>query len=180
MTLRISPTAYSLLGFLSIADSPMSGYDLWQAIRSSIGHFWSANHSQIYAELRRLEAGRLVTAENVTQEKRPDKRVYVLTEGGRAALRDWLDAPAEAPYLRDPFALKLFFSHGRDRADVVASFRDQLAQHQERADWYGDLLSRIPMGDWTRYPRMTIEMGLYFERAYVGWLTHAITEMECT
>ena len=43
---------YAILGML--AQKPMTGYDLMQEFESTLNEFWSANHSQIYPELKKL------------------------------------------------------------------------------------------------------------------------------
>src|SRR6266498_1174193 len=49
MGTRLTTTSHAILGLLSIA--PMSGYDLYQAVEGSTGHFWPISKSQVYAEL---------------------------------------------------------------------------------------------------------------------------------
>ena len=48
----LNPTAASLLGYLDLG--PMTGWDLDQWVRNSIGNFWNVTRSQIYRELRTL------------------------------------------------------------------------------------------------------------------------------
>ena len=48
----LNPTAASLLGYLDLG--PLTGWDLDQWVRSSIGNFWNVTRSQIYRELRTL------------------------------------------------------------------------------------------------------------------------------
>ena len=87
----ISTLGFALLGLL--AREPLSGYDLAQRLRGRIGFFWQARHSQIYPELARLVADGAVEFAVVTQQQRPDKKVYLITNTGRAALRVWVIAP---------------------------------------------------------------------------------------
>src|SRR2546429_256493 len=48
----LNATAASLLGFLRAG--PMTGWDLDQRVKLSIGNFWNVTRSQIYRELRVL------------------------------------------------------------------------------------------------------------------------------
>ena len=99
---------YVLLGFLSYQS--MTGYDLEQHIRSSTAHFWHARLSQVYMTLKELEAEGLVASEIQPQEKRPDRRVYSLTDAGRADLHAWLADPlTERTLAKEPLLLKIFF-----------------------------------------------------------------------
>ena len=83
---------------------------------SSTGHFWYAKLSQIYMTLKTLEGDGLLISEVQPQEDRPDRRVYTITEAGRAALRRWLAEPlTEVEPTKEPLLLKLFFSAQIDK-----------------------------------------------------------------
>jgi DNA-binding PadR family transcriptional regulator len=104
-------TAYAVLGLLSLGQE-LSGYDLWQWAQNLRFFYWSPAHSQIYAELRRLEERGLVTSRKVAQEHRPDKRLYRITDVGLAEARRWFDqAPVEPTVMKHSVALRLFFGH---------------------------------------------------------------------
>lgn len=116
MTLR-----HALLGLLTA--QPMSGYDLAKLFDRSVEHVWHAPHSQIYPELRRMEADGLVTAEPTLRGRRP-KRVYSITAGGRRELERWVAEPPALEPVRDPQRLKTtyleFASHDEARRHFKA------------------------------------------------------------
>src|SRR5215468_3911961 len=96
---------YAILGYLSTA--PGSGYDLAQQLQGGLGWFWSASHSQIYPELKRLEESGLIEGAPTTVGEKLEKRVYSITESGRDALSSWASgAPVYRPN-RDPERLQL-------------------------------------------------------------------------
>src|SRR5690348_13014612 len=96
-----------VLGLLSLG--PRSGYDIKAVVDRSTRFFWAASYSQIYPELRRLEEEGLVEGEDAAQGSRR-RRVYRLTEAGRAALVDWLHGTEFTIELRDESLLRLFFA----------------------------------------------------------------------
>jgi len=100
----------ALLGLLG--HGPMTGYDLKKLLDHPIGFFWAAQMSQIYRELNKLEEKGLVKSEIVPQEKRPDRKVYQLTKGGKETFLNWLnkfpDQLNEAS--RSQFLMRIFFS----------------------------------------------------------------------
>jgi DNA-binding PadR family transcriptional regulator len=100
----------AILGFLAI--EPTSGYTLKQRFDGSVGSFWTATQSQIYRELHGLEGEGLVRVTAVPGAGKPDRRVYSLTQTGKAALARWLDEPLEPLVLRHPMLLKLVFAAG--------------------------------------------------------------------
>jgi len=98
---------FALLGFLCYR--PRSGYDLKKHFDSTVGHVWSAQHSQIYTTLARLAEDGLVTVEVVPQESRPDRKIYEVTHQGRDELRRWL-VEAEPTLLgKSAFLLQTYF-----------------------------------------------------------------------
>src|SRR2546430_785013 len=105
--LSMSPTGYSLLGFLTWG--PASGYDLRRIVDRSVAYFWPVSHTQIYNELRRLVASGYATERHVAQDDKPDKRVYRITAKGRDAFKDWLARPGGEISMRDPLTFKVFF-----------------------------------------------------------------------
>lgn len=124
-------TAYAVLGLLSFGRD-LSGYELRQWALGSLRFFyWSPAQSQIYRELRRLEAEGYVTSEAVEQHDRPDKKVYSLTDDGQRELCRWIDeAPVERPVIKHPVALRMFLGHltGPHR------LRELLEEHRRSLD----------------------------------------------
>jgi PadR family transcriptional regulator, regulatory protein AphA len=107
MAKRSSSSMEVLLGLLTI--EPMSGYDLGQTIRSSVGHFWNESYGQIYPNLKRLAAAGLVTAKAERQKGKPERRIYSITKNGRERLSHWLGVAPQAEIPRNELLLKLFF-----------------------------------------------------------------------
>jgi DNA-binding PadR family transcriptional regulator len=78
---------------VSLSEHAGSGYELAHRFDRSIGYFWAATHQQIYKTLRTMEDDGWVDAEAVPQRGRPDKKVYGVTDGGRAELARWIAEP---------------------------------------------------------------------------------------
>lgn len=114
---------YALLGFLS--TEPASGYSLAQEFSESMGWFWSASHSQIYPELRRLEEEGLVASREAEGEGGKVKRMYELTPRGLDDLRAWVVTDTDYPPQRDVERIKLVFL---DEAPLEA-MRQHLQAH---------------------------------------------------
>lgn len=126
---KLTATGHTVLGLLSFGQA-LSGYEIRQWARHSIGHLYTTPaQSQIYGELKRLEAAGLVTSTPVPQDDRPDKIVHELTDAGADALTDWiLGDPVPAPVLKHHVALRVFLGRDVDPAALVA----MLEQHRER------------------------------------------------
>jgi DNA-binding PadR family transcriptional regulator len=82
------------------------GYELKQTLEQEFGErFPALNAGQIYSTLARLERDGLVVGQSVAGDSRR-KRVYELTESGRAALQGWIETPVPGTRLKDEFFMK--------------------------------------------------------------------------
>ena len=86
---------YAILGWLS--TGPGSGYDLVRQMDVGLSWFWGASHAQIYPRLKVLESRGLITSEQVTVGTKLEKRVYSITEAGRAAVSALASEPPTYP-----------------------------------------------------------------------------------
>lgn len=78
---------------VALCEQSGSGYELARRFDRSIGYFWAATHQQIYRTLRAMEDDGWVHATPVTQQGRPDKKVYTVSEAGRGELARWIAEP---------------------------------------------------------------------------------------
>lgn len=155
----MTPTSQVILGLLSIV--PMSGYDLAQAAERLVGRFWPVSKSQVYAELARLEPLGLVRGTEIAQDRRPDKRVFRLTERGEEALDAWLESDdLAAPRLRLPFLLKIFLGHRTDPRSSSELLREVAAGALAESKQLEALLAALDRRD-AAYARLTV---LYLRR----------------
>ncbi|MCK5926653.1 MAG: PadR family transcriptional regulator, partial [Nocardioides sp.] len=142
----------------------------------SIGFFWSATHQQIYRVLGRMDGDGWVSVEAVAQEGRPDKKVYAVTELGRAALADWLAQPTDTQSLRSELAVKMRAASFGDREAVLDVVRANLADHHVRLDHYEQLMKRdypdpttltgLPLDQY-----LVLRGGVLMEQTWITWLT---------
>jgi PadR family transcriptional regulator AphA len=119
---------HALLGLLTA--KPMTGYDLAKVFERSVDYVWHAPHSQIYPELRRMEADGLVAAEIVPRGTRGRKRAYAVTDAGRAELRRWVAevTPIEQP--RDVERLRSTYLELASYDDARRYFRAHLEHYE--------------------------------------------------
>lgn len=73
------------LGILSFSD--MTGYDIRKmAFEGSFSHFCEASYGSIYPALSQLTNEELVTYRDEVSEGKPARKIYSITEKGRAVL----------------------------------------------------------------------------------------------
>jgi DNA-binding PadR family transcriptional regulator len=177
MVQRLPVSSYAVLGLLSIA--PMSGYDLTLAAERTIAGFFPISKTQVYSELSRLEGLGLVRARDVAQERRPDKRVFELTESGETALDGWLSIPGpEGDSVRMPSLLKLFFGHRLPGVKLV----ELLDGHQRLAraaiERLSPLVALLETEPDAVHARATALYGLRMAEATVAWVGEVEGQIE--
>jgi DNA-binding PadR family transcriptional regulator len=173
---------FAILG--SLSSCPASGYDLARQFGLGLGWFWSASHSQIYPELRRLEEGGLVVGSATTVGEKLEKRVYSITETGTEALIAFVsDVPHYRPN-RDPERLQLIFSDLSSVENIRVHLEAHLRHNAQRRDALRVILDSIIDGKHERVqeriagmsPRQQALTLLLRELAYGGDIER--TELE--
>jgi len=103
------PAEYAILGLLE--GQPMYGYEMFQQFQSgTLRQIVHLEMSQMYAFLKKLERLEYIEAELEPQGIRPPRRIFHLTDPGRAVFHEWLTTPVERPReIRVFFLLKLYF-----------------------------------------------------------------------
>ena len=122
---------HAILGFLD-SRGEMSGYDITTEFKErEIGEFWSAKHSQIYPELKKLLNEELIEYHIEIQGTKLEKKVYNITEKGRDELKNWLtrnDKELISP--KDDFMLKAYFINSVSKEEAKVQFENRLRLHE--------------------------------------------------
>jgi DNA-binding PadR family transcriptional regulator len=162
-TSRLSTTSYVVLGTIGLRG-PSTPYDLKRAVGHSVGYFWSFPHAQLYSEPQRLEKMGLLELETETTGRR--RKIYTITEEGRAALRTWLAEPTNEHFeMRDIAELKLFFNELGDPGNIPLLAREQIKQHEERITVYEEMQQRFGEDPMVAPRMITLRLGLEMENA---------------
>ena len=174
---------HGILGLIGYGDK--TGYEIKAVFRDSLRHFWPVQTSQIYRELRTLEARGWVRQTHIAQRGRPDKNVFSITEAGRAELLDWLRADNLPRAERSPLLLKTFFRGECAIDENIAFFQAIEADASvftEESDATLDSVQdySAELGDPLKalYWRMTAEYGVMYERMVREWCAHCIEMLE--
>jgi DNA-binding PadR family transcriptional regulator len=171
----------ALLGVLSLRE--MSGYDIKRNFDRAVHFVWNASDSQIYRELRSMEAEGLITSRLVQQEGKPNKRLYQLTDDGVSSLDRWLVSPVESPYGKDSFLMRLFFMGRVDPAEALRVLEERreevvalLESAKERRERFGDL-SRTELPQFLWWQVRLIDGFQMIHGAQLEWIDGVIADV---
>ncbi len=162
---------HAILGFLSW--QPMTGYELKKLFAESPTFYWSGNNNQIYRALVELHEGNLVSQTVEQQERLPARKIYTITEAGRAELRQWITAAPEPPQLKNTFLMQLAWADqlGAEELDAL------LAQYEEEVAVHG-LMMRTQQGRRVMYPDRTPREVFLWDRIMENWIAYYDHELE--
>jgi len=167
----------------ALLEGEASGYQLAKRFDVAVANFWSATRQQLYRELDKLEADGLVDARLVRQQRRPDKRVFTLTDAGRAELHRFTAEPAKPVAMRDDLLVKLQAVDVGDAHAVTKELLARLDRARAKLATYDRLLADMLDGrdeesfqrDSERIgPYLTLMGGRMYEQANIRWCTAAL------
>ena len=93
-------------------EGEATGYEIRrQCVEGECSYFVEASFGSIYPALAKLEADNMVTSRTEQQKGKPAKKVYCITEAGRAAFAEELSAPLGDDMFRSPFLLFARYAH---------------------------------------------------------------------
>jgi len=176
---------HGLLGLLDYESR--TGYELTKIFEASLNFFWHAQSSQIYRELNRMEDKGWVTSQSIIQDKRPNKRIYSITDDGRKAFVKWLceNAPLfENPH--EPMLMRVFFGANAPKVTLgllkncrdmcLDSLENQFANTQTSIDAY-NLDNHTNETD-SLYWQMAKDFGVAYAKAVATWAQECIDKLE--
>lgn len=171
----------------ALLDGEASGYDLAKGFDASVANFWMATPQQLYRELDRMSAEGLIEARLVEQDRRPNKRLYSLTDAGRKALLEFTEVPPKPGAIREDLLVQI---QAVDSGNIAA-VRTALA---ERLQWATAKLARYRRGQEHLLagrtedaylaeadrigPYLTLLRGIRFEEENIEWARRALGVIE--
>jgi DNA-binding PadR family transcriptional regulator len=171
----------------ALIEGESSGYDLAKDFDASVANFWPATPQQLYRELDRLAEQGLIQARVVQQERRPNKRMFSLTEAGRDAIRQFTAKAPKPSVIRDELLVKVQAADAGDIDAVRAFIRERLDWASAKVQRYERLRARMLDGrteeDYLVQaervgPYLTLVRGISFEEENIRWAERAQSIIE--
>lgn len=103
-----------------VADRPSSGYALKKRIDAELSPLWSAELSQVYPALSRLQRAGFVAGRVVGPAAGPASYRYRATAAGRRELARWVAEPPRVPSFRDETLSRLAIARALGKAEPGA------------------------------------------------------------
>lgn len=171
----------------ALLEGESSGYDLAKGFDASVANFWMATPQQLYRELDRLADQGLIQARVVHQERRPNKRMFSLTEAGHDAIQQFTARAPKPSVIRDELLVKVQAADAGDAEAVREFILERLQWATAKLQRYERLRTRLLDGrgeeDYLARtervgPYLTLLRGISFEEENVRWAERALTIIE--
>ena len=168
---------------VALLDCPSSGYDLAKRFDGSVGFFWDASHQQIYRELAKLETNGIIISETIEQETRPNKKLYAITDPGKATLTEWMRTPSDLSPLKDDLLVKIFGGYVVEPTVILQELRQHRKQHQTRLVEYQAIEDRFfpdaeALSTKSVYQYLTLRNGIQYEQGWLKWCDEALSTLQ--
>jgi DNA-binding PadR family transcriptional regulator len=164
---------YAILGLVNRRS--MTGYDISKEFGEELINFWSAKHSQIYPELKKLLDEGLVEYKIEITGDVLEKKVYTVTEKGRKDFLVWLEKDEKLePPPKDQFRLRSYFSQLMEPSVYQKLLESQLDQRRKKLAKLNRLFlqyQQVPPFGSDKFGDYSVLAGARFrEAAYIEWL----------
>ena len=185
---RTNKSFYPILGILGM--KPMSGYEIRSWIEENLGFFWSEGWGQLYPALRNLEERGFIRQDGdlsaSSRKGNRNKKIYSITESGRAHFVRYLGKPPEEQGFRDELLLKVFFGSAAENHIIKGHIEAELAKRrveeasQERLERELDTSVEegcAPSGE-VQYWKYTLLYGRMHNRFLIDWCETVLAKMK--
>ncbi|WP_410662461.1 PadR family transcriptional regulator [Amycolatopsis sp. lyj-84] len=170
-----------------LLEGESSGYDLAKSFNASVANFWTATPQQLYRELDKMETQGLVTARVVEQRRRPNKRLFSLTDDGAAELADFTTRAPKPTAIRDELLVQIQAVEAGDDEAIRRAVADRMATAETKLKRFERLRDRF-LGESTEAeflvasprvgPYLTLARGIAFEQENIRWCEEVLTVLD--
>jgi DNA-binding PadR family transcriptional regulator len=171
----------------ALLDGESSGYDLAKSFDASVANFWMATPQQLYRELDRLAEEGLIQARVVQQQRRPNKRMFSLTEAGHQAIQEFTARAPKPCVIRDELAVKVLAADAGDTQAVRDFMVERLEWATAKLQRYERFRARLLDGRGEEQylaqaervgPYLTLLRGISFEQENIRWAERVLAVIE--
>ncbi|WP_328869290.1 PadR family transcriptional regulator [Streptomyces sp. NBC_00287] len=172
----------------ALLEGEASGYELSKVFDVSFANFWASTPQQLYRELERLTQDGLIEARVVQQERRPNKRMFTLTEAGREELGSFAAAPVRRPAaMRDELMIKIQAMDDSEPGPTIALIEERMSWALGKLARYERVRDRLLSGrteeDYLREadrvgPYLTLLAGIAYEEENRRWCERVLTVLK--
>ena len=164
----------AILGLL--LESPMHGYELRKRLTGLLGAFRAFSYGSLYPALRRMQTDGLIVEDAApvgTVKVRRARRVYQLTDSGKARFTELVADTGPQNYPDDGFGVHLAFFNRTPAEARMRILEGRRRQVEERREGLREAIARAT-NSLDRYTKQLHQLGLESSEREVKWLNDLI------
>ena len=169
----------------ALGSNAFSGYDLWKKFSGCTTHYWKASQQQVYRELSKLETQGAIAPETVSQENRPDKKLYRVTPIGKEILTTWIAEPSNPMAVREELMVKVLAADLVSPEVIVKELQRRQEIHLQNLtacrDMEQEILGEGELSELSNRKKcvyLTLRRGIRYETEWVEWCKEAISAFQ--
>ena len=114
-----------------LMEKEYTGYEIQKLLKDEwLNLFFEASYGSIYPALNRLTEDEYVSCTAQTQDGRPDKKIYSITEKGRELFLESLLEPVTEDKYRSDFMARIFFSNNLPPMLIKRLLEERIRYHE--------------------------------------------------
>ena len=154
----------------------MHGYELRKRLTGLLGAFRAFSYGSLYPALRRMQTDGLIVEDAApvgAVKGRRARRVYVLTDAGKARFTELVADTGPQNYTDDGFGVHLAFFNRTSAEARMRILEGRRRQVEERRETLREAIARAS-NSLDRYTRQLHQLGLESSEREVSWLNDLI------
>jgi DNA-binding PadR family transcriptional regulator len=125
-----------------LAQANATGYEIQKTIKEGpLSYFFDASFGSIYPALARLTEEGLISCQVISEEGKPERKVYSINDNGRMTLSRALVKVPLHDRLRSPFLVSMLFSELLSSRELFRLLDQRLAIHESALENLGKMSS---------------------------------------
>lgn len=156
-----------ILGLLSTRGG-LSGYQINDIVRTQLNHFYDGGYGMIYPTLKKLEKEGMVTKEKVTQDEKPNKNIFYITEDGKSEFQKVVNEKTEPEVFKSDLLLKLYFGDSLDESQKQKFLEEELERKKESLTTLQNNLDKWLENGMSEYQKFTADYGIAYYKAAIS------------
>ncbi|PNZ97517.1 PadR family transcriptional regulator [Staphylococcus nepalensis] len=165
---------YTILGLLN--HQALTGYEIYKSFSEVIGEIWSAKHSQIYNELKKLLESEHIFISDVDETSKVTKKIYRITPLGQKTLYHWIETADEEENNKDPFAIKVYFYDYLKAEEKKNLLVSKQTYKLEKLSYLESIFKSLDSTKDAQHIRI-VKKAILREQAYIDWLDFCLSDI---
>lgn len=115
-----------------LAESNATGYEIQKTIKEGpLASFFDASFGSIYPALARLSEEGLISCEVISEDGKPERKVYSINDKGRLTLSRALGKVPLQDRIRSPFMVSMLFSDLLGPRELFRLLEERIGVHEQ-------------------------------------------------